>query len=1190
MMAIDDSIPAVSEAYGGDWNDSPLPVWQRLEHSAQLYADKLALACLHQPADLYGLPSLAGDHLQWTYSTLSSATDRLSEGLRTKGLSRGTSLVTILDNGAEFALSFWAAHKLQCPFVPLNPRNVANKSEVNHMLAIADAAAVAVGSHELANAFDELAYHSGRGLLKIVAGETAPTGWVAFSDMLAPDAGDATKLTVDDAHHASTSNSTQASQPQDANDPITILFTSGTTSLPKGCPHTDQTLNAFMKNLALGGSSPKDIFCGVLPNNHAMGYFYVLHFFCQGGAVVYPSATFNPAQLAKALALHACTHACLVPTALHSLIDHAERDELSFPALKDVCLAGASITPQHLRQVATKLGSKGVSTGFGMTEGSPVWIAATADPETLIAGNDTISGSASPGAFIKICASDSTLPLPRGQAGEIHESGPGVIAGYLGDNVGTENFYTDGDRSWFKTGDRAVMHSDGHVSIVGRYKDMIIRGGENIAPAAIEAVLNQFSGVEAQVVAAQDPIAGEVPVAIVRQLPNGADPRGLLSNAVRKSMGMLHVPDEIVTLQTLGLDDYPRTMSGKVQKSALRKLVAAFRKQSSVSAAPQSSAGTRLTNGAKQHRSIEETVSHVWWRATGISPTIIDKDAPTSNFADSITIMRVRDMLRKEFGFTLSAREMVDYPSLRSQARILESKSGHAQTTDAQAATVREPLSLEAIQLAVHPEDAKSFQEKASAAVSKSGFDFDQDVDTVIQASDFTNVLIRHKIMDTWNFGIAIVANGSTVPFLRQALVAALSQSPLWTSFYVLGEDGAPFYVTMKPQQKLWDHCTSFAGSVETFAELQHKAIRYPHPEHATHPGLLFHALLYHVEELNSAAFVMYLHHSVHDASSMRLVLEDLNKALSAPERPLQPHVPFKTWADIYHSLRNSPRATIEVDWHVKRLSNLHLHRKALYPPAKVPRQATTADPDGLDYGFDAPQLLNLKKHHPQTTASVVLKAAMALVNITRTQHTHALFSNFEAARSTLPFWPDTLSPLSTTNTTSLSDVDASDVAGPTMNAVTNLIPIHRSESALALLTRLQTEQLQLTKHAHAPWRRIMSALDALHPGENAGDILPETHQTQFLTWVPGFLGDYERIRVAQIAIRAALGLVFVAGLGGERATTYMISLRWDVANYSREETEAFVGDVEKAVMWLLEERNWGWEVGGFLDGIVDGR
>lgn len=875
-----------------------------------------------------------------------------------------------------------------------------------------------------------------------------------------------------------------------------------------------------------------------------------------------------------------------MPTALHSLIEYAEKDDLTFPKLQDVCLAGASITPHNLRQVVNTLGARAVSTGFGMTEGSPIWVAATADPETLIAGDDTISGSASPGARIKICASNSILPLPRGQPGEIHESGPGVIQGYLGDNVGTESFYVDEGRSWFMTGDRAIMHGDGRVSIIGRCKDMIIRGGENIAPAAIEAVLNQFPGVEAQVVAAKDKFAGEVPVAIVRILPAGDDPCGLMSDAVRTSMGMLHVPDEIVMLDALSLNEYPRTMSGKIQKSALRKVVAAFRKHRTSgepNAGPQSFSADKV-------RSVEETVLHVWWRATGIAPTALDKEAPTSNFADSITTMRVRDMYRKELGLTLSAHEMIEHPNLQSQILALQRKSGHRQAGDSQLSAVAAPLGLEDIQRVVGPEnDANSFKETASLALKAYGFDFENDVGEIIQASDFTNVLLRSKIMDSWNFGIAIVAEGSTTASLRKALVAALKQSSLWTSFYVLGEDGSPFYVTMKPQEKLYEQCLTVCGSVPTLADLQQKAIRYPHPEHATYPGLLFHALVYHVEELNSAAFVMYLHHALHDASSMRLVLEDLNQSLRAPHQQLRPHVPFKTWADIYHSLRDSPRATMEVNWHVKRLSDLHLHRQALHPPARVPRQATTANPDGIDYGFDAPNLLNLKKHHPHITASVVLKVAMTLVNITRTQHTHALFSNFEAARASLPFWPETLRHLPTSDGTTLADLDASDVAGPTMNAVTNLIQVHRSESALDFLTRLQTEQAELTKRAHAPWRRIMAKLDALHPSENAGAMISETHQTQFLTWVPGFLGDYEKIRVVQIAIRAALGLCFVAGLGGPQATTFMISLRWDVANYSQEETERFVGDVEKAVVWLLEEGNWGSSVAEFLDSITNG-
>ena len=304
---------------------------------------------------------------------------------------------------------------------------------------------------------------------------------------------------------------------------------------------------------------------------------------------------------------------------------------------------------------------------------------------------------------------------------------------------------------------------------------------------------------------------------------------------------------------------------------------------------------------------------------------------------------------------------------------------------------------------------------------------------------------------------------------------------------------------------------------------------------------------------------------------------------------PTTRYVNTYRWTDIYHSLRNSPRATAEVNWHVKRLRNIHLHRKALYPPARVPRQEVKTGPDGVDYGFDAPNLLNLKKHHFHINASVVLKAAMALVNVSRTKHTHCLLNNYEACRSNLPFWPDTFRYIPTTNGSTVADLDAADVAGPTFNAVTNLIPVEHSESGLAFLNRLQAEQLELTKYAHAPWRRIMAALDELHPGEHAGEMIPETHSTYLLTWTPGGLGEYERIRIANAVNRCALGMIFIAALGGEQATMYGISIRYDAANFSAEEGLVFVKDVEKAVLWLLEEENWDRPIGEFLGQLRGG-
>lgn len=140
--------------------------------------------------------------------------------------------------------------------------------------------------------------------------------------------------------------------------------------------------------------------------------------------------------------------------------------------------------------------------------------------------------------------------------------------------------------------------------------------------AAIEAVLNQFPGVEAQVVAAKDNIAGEVPVAIVRKLPAGDNPQEFLSTSVRTLMGLLHVSDEILTLEGLGLDDYPRTTSGKVQKATLRNLVVTLRKSRDPDI-------TQLEHESKS-KSIEQTVLQVWWPATGIPPANLDIEAPTA--------------------------------------------------------------------------------------------------------------------------------------------------------------------------------------------------------------------------------------------------------------------------------------------------------------------------------------------------------------------------------------------------------------------------------------------------------------------------------------------------------------------------------------------------------------------------------
>lgn len=282
------------------------------------------------------------------------------------------------------------------------------------------------------------------------------------------------------------------------NETVAILFTSGTTSMPKGLPHTNTTLNAFCENLSLGGTSEESAFVSVLPNNHAMGYFYTLHSMMHGAAIVYPSPTFEANAMVKALEEEICTHTALVPTTLHALLETPRvRGNHLKSSLVDVCLSGSSVTPDNIRQAVHELGSKGVSTGFGMTEGRPIWSVPVQDPEDLVNGDLTIAGPSAPGARVRICDPESKMAIPRGQRGEIHQTGRGLVKAYLGAGVGQEQFYTDEEgRTWFVTGDEGVMLPDTRVSITGRYEDMINRGGENIAPASIETILSRFCGVQ----------------------------------------------------------------------------------------------------------------------------------------------------------------------------------------------------------------------------------------------------------------------------------------------------------------------------------------------------------------------------------------------------------------------------------------------------------------------------------------------------------------------------------------------------------------------------------------------------------------------------------------------------------------------------------------------------------------------
>ena len=466
----------------GDHCPAEPPIWQRLQKAALEHENRLAVISIHQPPNLYNIDSTSVNkrYLQWTFAQLSNAVDRLSSGLVSHGIRRGEALATFLHNGAEFIIAFWAAHKLGCPFVPINPRSLANVSETTYMLTLAKVRAVIVQDEQAEENIDARAEISASIKVKIsLLDKTKMSSWLSFRSLL--------------NHKAAIAGAAFEAK---GDETVTIFFTSGTTSLPKGVPMSNTNLNAICQNYSPGRSSRTHVFCTVLPNNHAFTYPLVLQFMVNGSAILFPSATFDAEATIRALETERATHTALVPTTLHALLEGLQSREKSLQsALLDVCLSGSSITPQDLHQVIRTLGSQGVSTGFGMTEGPPIWTAPKGNPEGLIYHDLTVAGSPSPGASVRICAPGTRVPVPRGERGEIHQSGLGLTKDYLGLEAGSDLFYTDScGRRWFITGDQGLMLPDGRVCVTGRYKDMIIRGGENIAPAAIEAVIKKACG------------------------------------------------------------------------------------------------------------------------------------------------------------------------------------------------------------------------------------------------------------------------------------------------------------------------------------------------------------------------------------------------------------------------------------------------------------------------------------------------------------------------------------------------------------------------------------------------------------------------------------------------------------------------------------------------------------------------
>lgn len=649
----------LSESDGPVLPDTALTPNERWLQNVLNHHDVLALICTHQASDLYGISSapLCNDkqratYLRWTYRDLDRAIQLFANGLKARGLGKGDPLLIFMANIAEYVIATWAAYRIGCVHVPINPKNLSNTVEPQHMFQTvmngchSGTLATIAGNFDLCAPIEKLT--SGLNCMKILV-EGQRDGWTSFGDLMQKPAEYGQDVRCKDA----------VSEPLESS----LLFTSGTTSLPKGCC---LETSSYPFTVATGwnkGSQPVlpgDKFVHVLPNNHCYSYMYLMSCFVNAATVVFPGSNFVPETLIQVIQQEKCNHVALVPTMVLALSVVPLASEQKLNSLRRVELAGAPPSEEIIRVCLKHLGASGVQNIYGMTEGVLAHTDATGHASDIVVGSKVSIGMPFPGAKIRICAEDSRIPLPVGMAGEVHFSGPTLIKGYIG-RADDDKFYTEEDgRKWFRTGDKAIMDKNNQLYLVGRYKDTIIRGGENIEPSAIEAVLGQipeFYVLEPQVVRFPNHVAGEVPIVVVNCQISQETARQLKDTILAK-MGTMYVPMEVISVQSLGSKAFPRTMGGKVQKSKLEDMVKSYwrERQSKIHANLSSAKLADSTNS----QSIVELCLGSRINESFLSAIAVEKDIqidPTTRMidlgVDSILCVTILRRVQKEAGVSL---------------------------------------------------------------------------------------------------------------------------------------------------------------------------------------------------------------------------------------------------------------------------------------------------------------------------------------------------------------------------------------------------------------------------------------------------------------------------------------------------------------------------------------------------------
>ena len=517
-------------------------------------ADAEALVVVHQG-------------VRWTWRTLAAQVEALAAGLLALGLRPGERIGIWAPNCAEWVVTQFASARAGLVLVNINPAY--RTRELEYALNKVGCTALL-----LAPAFKTSDYHSmllelvpelarsKSGELRgqrvpdlrhvITLGDEAPDGYLTYSDVMNGATPAARDLLV---------AITTALQFDDA---INIQFTSGTTGLPKAATlsHHNIVNNAFFSGQRMRLEA-RDRLCIPVPMYHCFGMVLgTLACVTHGATMILPSEGFDAAAALKAITDERCTAIHGVPTMFIAALDQPDFARFDLSSLRTGIIAGAPCPRELMKRLISEMHLTEITIAYGMTETGPVSFQTSTDdtPERKVG---TV-GKVLPHTEIKV-VDDQGKVVPRGTPGEILTRGYCVMPGYWDDDAKTAD--TIDSAHWLHTGDVGVLDDAGYCQIVGRLKDMLIRGGENIFPREIEEYLFEHPKIEeVEVIGVPDPKYGEEVCAWIKLHEGAVATAEEIRDFCRGRIAHFKIPRYIVFV-----DEFPMTITGKVQKYKMRE-------------------------------------------------------------------------------------------------------------------------------------------------------------------------------------------------------------------------------------------------------------------------------------------------------------------------------------------------------------------------------------------------------------------------------------------------------------------------------------------------------------------------------------------------------------------------------------------------------------------------------------------